>query len=152
MLEIKINIHADKALLQVLDNLADCWCMHTIVQAGGDADKLPIRQKEPIDYDEGDETQNLGAIPVSANKEQEINEFNAIATAQQTESVSTKDDKLTESELVDIRAKAQAFMKGDAANKDKVKAWLNENGLARVTEMPRSAVTSFLALIEGGNS
>lgn len=142
MLEIKINIHADKALLQVLDNLADCWCMHTIVQAGGDADKLPIRQKEPIDYDDGDET------PVSANKEQEINEFNATATAQHTESVSTQDEKLTESELVDIRAKAQAFMKGDAANKDKVKAWLNENGLARVTEMPRSAVHSFLALIE----
>ena len=84
-----------------------------------------------------------------AAKEREINELNR--AAQQTESVSTQDEKLTESELVDIRAKAQAFMKGDAANKDKVKAWLGENGLSRVTEMPRSAVPSFLALIEGGN-
>ena len=71
--------------------------------------------------------------------------------AAQTEPPAVSDEKLTESELVDIRAKAQVFMKGDAANKDKVKAWLNENGLTRVTEMPRSAVPSFLALIEGGN-
>ena len=153
MFEIKINIHADKALLQVLDNLADCWCMHNIIKAGGDADKLPIRQKELIDYDESDEPQEFAATPVSAAREQEINELNTapkMATVA-PELAQNQDGKLTESELVEIRAKVQTFMKGDAANKDKVKAWLGENGLSRVTEMPRSAVPSFLALIEGGN-
>lgn len=146
MLEVKIdvNLHADSALAALIENLADCWASDIIVRAGGE----PTHRMENIAPSANASAQDFGAVPVSAAKEREINELNR--AAQQTESVSIQDEKLTESELVDIRAKAQAFMKGDAANKDKVKAWLNENGLARVTEMPRSAVASFLALIEAG--
>ena len=93
--------------------------------------------------------QEFDTTPVSPAKEREINELNADT---QSAPAAKTDEKLSEAELVEIRAKAQSFMKGNAANKDKVKAWLNKNGLARVTEMPKSAVPSFLALIGGGNS
>ena len=141
---VDVNLHADSDLAALIENLADCWASDIIVRAGGE----PTHRMENVVPSSNAPTQDFGATPVPAAKEREINELNR--AAQQTESVSTQDEKLTESELVDIRAKAQAFMKGDAANKDKVKAWLSENGLARVTEMPRSAVASFLDLIGAG--
>ena len=137
---VDINLHADSALAALIDNLADCWASDIIVRAGGE----PTHRMENVVPSTEDAPQEYEATTVPV----ESNESNVAA---QTEPPATKDEKLTESELVEIRAKAQAFMKGDAANKDKVKAWLNENGLSRVTEMPRSAVPSFLTLIEGGN-
>ena len=145
MLEIKIdvNLHADSALAVFLDNFIDCWSSDIVVRAGG----VPTHGQTEQTAATVDAAQEFGATPVPAAKE--INELNAAADTPSAPAAKT-DEKLTESELVEIRAKAQAFMKGDAANKDKVKAWLNENGLARVTEMPKSAVPSFLALIGGG--
>ena len=145
MLEIKIdvNLHADSTLAALVENLVDCWASDIVVRAGGE----PTHRMENVVPPADTQTQDFGTTPVSAAKEREINELNATT---ETTVPAVKDEKLTEPELVEIRAKAQAFMKGDAANKDKVKAWLNENGLARVTEMPKSAVPSFLALIDGG--
>ena len=137
---VDINLHAYSALVALIDNLADCWASDIIVRAGGETTHRMENVMSPTE----DAPQEYEVTPVSA----ESNESNAVA---ETEPPAVSDEKLTESELVDIRTKAQAFMKGDATNKDKVKAWLNENGLARVTEMPRSAVASFLALIGGGN-
>lgn len=146
MLEIKIdvNLHADSQLAAIIENLADCWASDIMVRAGG----VPTHRMENVMPSTVDVAQEFDATPVSPAKERELNELNADA---QSAPAAKTDEKLSEAELVEIRAKAQAFMKGDAANKDKVKAWLNENGLARVTEMPKSAVPSFLALIEGGN-
>ena len=149
MLEIKIdvNLHADSALAVFLDNFIDCWSSDIVVRAGG----VPTHGQTEQPAATVDVAQEFGATPVPAAKEREINELNVAADTQPSTPAAKADEKLTESELVEIRAKAQAFMKGDAANKDKVKAWLNKNGLTRVTEMPKSAVTSFLALIGGGN-
>ena len=142
---VDVNLHADSTLASILDNLIDCWASDIIVRAGGE----PTHRAENCPPAAVEAAQKFEATPVSAAKEREINELNATATA---EPPAVQDEKLTEAELVEIRAKAQAFMKADAANKDNVKAWLAENGLARVTEMGRSAVPSFLALIKGGES
>lgn len=133
---VDVNLHADGTLAALIENIADCWSSDIIVRAGG----APTHRQENLVPPTVDAAQEFGATPVSAAKAREINELN------------TADEKLTEDEIVDIRAKAQAFMKSDAANKVKVKNWLNENGITRVTEMPKSAVPSFLALIGGGES
>lgn len=133
---VDVNLHADGALAALIENIADCWSSDIIVRAGG----APTHRQENLVPSVVEAAEEFVAKPVSAAKAQEIDELNAA------------DEKLSESELVDIRAKAQAFMKGNAENKAKVKEWLDGNGLARVTEMPKSVVPSFLALIGGGNS
>ena len=110
---VDVNLHADSTLASILDNLIDCWASDIIVRAGGEPTH---RQENLMPPTTVDAAQEFGATSVSAVKEREINELNSTATA---EPPAVQDEKLTEAELVEIRAKAQAFMKADGANKDK---------------------------------